>query len=379
MFEEEEEEPDAEDEQAAVPANPLASMLAAYEDSGEEEAAYDEADEMARVRQENEQAFGADSDAEKDDASAGASHSAPDPQEEDNLEEWDGTVPPDAHPIAVELHCKISLVFGQNLAGGEPDWGAASDYGAFESDEAMRYGFNGEDVHLDKTPFDVFAEHGHEGTAEYKAPYTHKKEGILFPKLGTSGEKYGEWDAFTLFHPVPASGTSLEKVEFAQEVNVGPAFPDGEVGIVLRILRGTKAAGRAADAKTQLCYLVLLLVGKKLKYAALQHIGPTDWTKGVFTTARNPASEHTGLSQRCRTGFQRKLQLQAKKPLSMSKPSIEKSKKRVMEVTRVKAGALLRSARGRGTPNEMHLKSHGRSTEHSDTFLGCCNDVFHVC
>ena len=280
MFEEEEEEPDAEDEQAAVPANPLASMLAAYEDSGEEEAAYDEADEMARVRQENEQAFGADSDAEKDDASAGASHSAPDPQEEDNLEEWDGTVPPDAHPIAVELHCKISLVFGQNLAGGEPDWGAASDYGAFESDEAMRYGFNGEDVHLDKTPFDVFAEHGHEGTAEYKAPYTHKKEGILFPKLGTSGEKYGEWDAFTLFHPVPASGTSLEKVEFAQEVNVGPAFPDGEVGIVLRILRGTKAAGRAADAKTQLCYLVLLLVGKKLKYAALQHIGPTDWTKG---------------------------------------------------------------------------------------------------
>ena len=38
-----------------------------------------------------------------------------------------------------------------------------------------------------------------------------------------------------------------------------------------RILRGTKAAGRANKAKTQHCYYVLLKVGGDFKYAALQH------------------------------------------------------------------------------------------------------------
>ena len=158
----------------------------------------------------------------------------------DDVPEWDGTVPAEAHPIAVELHRKISLVFGPNLIAGEPNWEAAECSGHFESDEAVRYGMKDTTVFSNK--FDVFERHSHKATAEYTTGRTHKKEGILFPKFGTAGEKRGPWDAFTLFHPVPESGTGLSRIELGDEVNIGPD-PGGEEGIVVRILRGTKAAG----------------------------------------------------------------------------------------------------------------------------------------
>ena len=182
---------------------------------------------------------------------------------EEEVELWDGTVPEDVHPVGKELHRKISLVYGQNLAAGEPLW-VDAEYGeAFESGECIRYGFDWK-----KHGLDVFARHSDQVTAQYTTGRSHKVEGILF---GT-GEKCGEWDTFTLFHPMPMSGTAITRLEVGQEVSIGPEDGSGDEGIVLRILRGRKAAGRSSDAKTQFCYLVLLLVEGNLRYAALPHV-----------------------------------------------------------------------------------------------------------
>ena len=52
----------------------------------------------------------------------------------------------------------------------------------------------------------------------------------------------------------------------------GSSAAFSEDAVVARILRGTKAAGSALEAKTQHCYYVLLKVGGDFKYAALQHV-----------------------------------------------------------------------------------------------------------
>lgn len=60
-------------------------------------------------------------------------------------------------------------------------------------------------------------------------------------------------------------------MEVGQEVTVGKD-PFTEDAVVARILRGTKPAGRAAEAKTQICYYVLLKTEKGFQYAALPHV-----------------------------------------------------------------------------------------------------------
>ena len=92
---------------------------------------------------------------------------------------------------------------------------------------------------------------------------TPRVDGFLF---GT-GERLGVWDAFKLFYAIP-SDSRLRSLECSQRVVVS----NEDDAIVIRILRGSKAAGRAAECKTQQCYYVLLKVGAHFKYAALQHV-----------------------------------------------------------------------------------------------------------
>jgi hypothetical protein len=101
---------------------------------------------------------------------------------------------------------------------------------------------------------------------DFKACKTTRGDGILF---GT-GEKLGEWDVFTLFFTKPQAD-KYYSLEVGQEVTVGK-HPFTEDAVVARILRGTKSAGRAADAKTQLCYYVLLKTKTGFNYASLQHV-----------------------------------------------------------------------------------------------------------
>ena len=63
----------------------------------------------------------------------------------------------------------------------------------------------------------------------------------------------------------------LRSLVAGQKVHVGEN-PHAQMAIIARILRGTKPAGKAAEAKTQHCYYVLLQVGQEFEYAALQHI-----------------------------------------------------------------------------------------------------------
>ena len=64
-----------------------------------------------------------------------------------------------------------------------------------------------------------------------------------------------------------------------------------------RILRGTKAAGRAEQNKTQHCYYALLKVGSEFHYAALQHLHyhgapyiPIEWCEDVGFSGHGPSA-----------------------------------------------------------------------------------------
>jgi hypothetical protein len=96
---------------------------------------------------------------------------------------------------------------------------------------------------------------------EYTTGRSAKVEGLLFG----SGEKLGEWEAFTLFFVRPGAA-QCRSLEVSQKVTVGDFHKDA---MVARILRGTKAG---AHGRPQYCYYVLLKVGTDFKYAALQHV-----------------------------------------------------------------------------------------------------------
>jgi hypothetical protein len=86
---------------------------------------------------------------------------------------------------------------------------------------------------------------------------------MAFSLVGT-GERLGVWDAFKLFYAIP-SDSRLRSLECSQRVVVS----NEDDAIVIRILCGSKAAGRAAECKTQQCYYVLLKIGAHFKDAAL--------------------------------------------------------------------------------------------------------------
>ena len=116
--------------------------------------------------------------------------------------------------------------------------------------------------------------HSDEGTAEYRTGSDKKLVGVCFG----SGETFGSWDAYTLFHAVgidpmkPSDG--LCSIERGDRVLIcGQHFIGEHQATVARILRGKKQSGTAAAPKDQRVFYVLLKVGNDWKYSALKHVG----------------------------------------------------------------------------------------------------------
>ena len=114
--------------------------------------------------------------------------------------------------------------------------------------------------------------HSDEATAEYRTGSDKKLVGVCFG----SGETFGPWDAYTLFHAVdvdpmePCSG--LCSIERGDRVLVCGQHLESAATVV-RILRGKKQSGTAAAPKEQHVFYVLLKVGSQWKYIALKHVG----------------------------------------------------------------------------------------------------------
>jgi len=185
-----------------------------------------------------------------------------DGNDEEEAEEWDGSVPGDVPRWCKGLHRLITRALGDDCkSGGEPRWCLDNDYEFVEDEEERRELPPGSLQPFTRQPYlsDV-------PITEYTTCRSARVDGLLFG----SGEKLGDWEAFTLFYVRPAHG-KWRSLEVGQEVQVGEC-PFHEDAVVTRILRGTKAAGRADEAKTQHCYYVFLKVSGDFKYAALQHV-----------------------------------------------------------------------------------------------------------
>ena len=180
--------------------------------------------------------------------------------------------PEDADPWTAALHTIISHVYGAGTEiAVEPQWWTDND-NTFTELEETRRGLPWRSLE----PFTTMPYYSSMQIAEYTTGRAARVDGFLFG----SGEKLGDWDAFTHFYAEAyydkATGKpTMRSLECAQQVVVGE-FPHEADGIVVRILRGTKATGQAAEKKTQNCYYVLLIVGEgsehRFEYAALQHV-----------------------------------------------------------------------------------------------------------
>ena len=188
---------------------------------------------------------------------------------EEAAAQWNGEVWEDANEWCKALLGLCTRVFGDDCkSGGEPYWGAPND-SAFLAMEEYRRGLPDDCLY-------EFARLPYYSELQI-AEYTPGRSATVSALLCGTGEKFGEWDAYTLFWPKPSHDhpSSLRELVVGEEVTVGK-FPFEEQAVVARILRGTKPAGRAAEAKTQHCYYVLLKVGANFKYVAMQHITP-EW------------------------------------------------------------------------------------------------------
>ena len=90
-----------------------------------------------------------------------------------------------------------------------------------------------------------------------------------------SSEKFGSWDAYTLFHavgidPMKPSG-GLCSIERGDRVLICGQHLESDATVV-RILRGQKQSGTAAAPKDQHVFYALLQVGSDWKYTALKHV-----------------------------------------------------------------------------------------------------------
>lgn len=188
--------------------------------------------------------------------------------------EWEGHVPDDALMWNKALHGLISSVYGDGRATGvEPEWWSENDNLFVELEEERRGLPRGAlEPFLRQPYYDTLV------TVEYTTGRTARVEAILYG----SGEKLGEWGAFTLFYAKPSDSKQLRSLECGQRVVVGER-PHEEQAIVTRILRGTKPAGRAEEARTQHCYYVMLQVSDAIKYVALQHVHYPDPAYGSWT------------------------------------------------------------------------------------------------
>ena len=168
-------------------------------------------------------------------------------------------------PTGGTIWQKIDYVYGNPEDGattGDPEDGLPCS----EHEEWRR--------NLPPQTLDNLTWHSDEGTAEYRTGSDRKLVGVCFG----SGEKFGSWDAYTLFHAVgvdpmkPSDG--LCSIERGDRVLFCGNHVIGEhEATVARILRGMKQSGTAAAPKEQHVFYVLLQVGSDWKYSALKHVG----------------------------------------------------------------------------------------------------------
>jgi hypothetical protein len=220
---------------------------------------------------------------------------------EEDAAVWDGTVPDDADSWCAQLHRLISLVHGEGLETGvEPEWKTLNDMDFTESEEDRR-GL----PWCSLRPFLALPyKHLDEVTSiEYKtASRCPKLEALLF---GT-GETFGEWEAYTVYYPM--ADPAHQSLQVGQQVYVGKLR---KLALVARILRGTKAAGKAGEGKTQQVYYVLIKDGAEFQYAALQHVRPAELEYEPSCTTEEWCDETPwhgayAISSRQMSGFQPK-------------------------------------------------------------------------
>ena len=169
------------------------------------------------------------------------------------LDVWDGTLPPDTPEWQACLHRLIcKLHDGDAREAGEPDW--SGDERSFICTEEERRGLRrGALEDLICQPY-----LSHIDVCYYTVGRAAKVEGVL---LGM-GERLGAWEAFTMFYSKDIQ--KMTTFTYGEKVNIVETN-----AIVVRILRGTKAAGKE---RMQHCYYVLLKVDGSFQYAALQHV-----------------------------------------------------------------------------------------------------------
>ena len=171
--------------------------------------------------------------------------------------------PDDTAAWCKQLHCIVNRIYGES---GEAPQYSSDDYWYAENDneflyqEEERRGLTyGE---LDFLLYVPYAEKL--VMVEYTSGRKAQVDAVLF---GT-GEKLGEWESFTALFAKPQ--WRLHPLVCGQKVQLSGY----KMAVVARILRGTKSAGRADEAKTQHCYYALVLIetDQTFEYIALQHI-----------------------------------------------------------------------------------------------------------
>ena len=195
---------------------------------------------------------------------------SPPPSPERFPKPWAGEVPVNVSAWIAAEHRIICRVHGEQRECGRPDWDVGDDY--FHANEEERrglpmYALYPINARLDNRLLGVnVVPHSDVATEDYATGRHNTVEGVFFG----SGEKLGDWNAYTLFVTTKdtkrvcnlAVGTWVEVGEAGYEVR----------GLVAALLGGKKKAGTAAEDRMQNCYLVVLLVGKEFKYAALTNV-----------------------------------------------------------------------------------------------------------
>ena len=86
------------------------------------------------------------------------------------------------------------------------------------------------------------------------------------------GETFQGWDAFTSFEAADGASKGVKSMKCGDIMECG----DGEhIATLVRILKGTKAAGSAGQGKTQSCFVVLLHDGSEWLYATPPNVDRT--------------------------------------------------------------------------------------------------------
>ena len=121
---------------------------------------------------------------------------------EEAAAQWNGEVWEDANNWCKALLGLCNRVFGDDCkSGGEPYWGAPND-NAFLSMEEYRRGLPDDCLY-------EFAKLPYYSELQF-AEYTPGRSATVSALLFGTGEKFGEWDAYTLFWPTHHSSALRE-------------------------------------------------------------------------------------------------------------------------------------------------------------------------